>query len=126
MNRDVFLMLPDKSKVTIPHDAVLTMAEIATLDSTWYGRLIKIENVEFTWKNDRDADLKTEFVSLRRSIEKTGNVNAHQLSPVFAPSTYDMSKKYNIGYPMSREEHYIFQRVNMPILPKRLFRKKEV
>lgn len=95
--------LPDKSKVTIPHDAVLTMAEIAALDSTWYGRLIKIENVEFTWKNDRDADLKTGFVSLRRSIEKTGNVNAHQLSPVFAPSTYDMSKKYNIGYPMSRE-----------------------
>ena len=95
--------LPDKSKVTIPHDAVLTMAEIATLDSTWYGRLIKIENVEFTWKNDRDADLMTGVVSLRRSIEKTGNVNAHQLSPVFAPSTYDMSKKYNIGYPMSRE-----------------------
>ena len=94
---------PDKSKVTVPEEAVLTMAEIAALDSTWYGRLIKIENVEFTWKNDRDADLKTEFVSLRRSIEKTGNVNAHQLSPVFAPSTYDMSKKYNIGYPMSRE-----------------------
>lgn len=94
---------PDKSKVTVPEEAVLTMAEIATLDSTWYGRLIKIENVEFTWKNDRDADLKTGFVSLRRSIEKTGNVNAHQLSPVFAPSTYDMSKKYNIGYPMSRE-----------------------
>lgn len=92
-----------KSKVTIPAEAVLTMAQVVTKDSTWFGRLIQIKNVKFTWKNDRDANLNTAFVSLRRSIEKTGNVNAHQLSPVFAPSTYDMNKKYNIGYPMSRE-----------------------
>ena len=71
-------------------------------DSTWYGRLIQIKNVHFTWENDSEDELQEKYVSLRRSIEDTKKVTAHQLSGVFAPSTYDISKKYNIGYPMSR------------------------
>ena len=101
--------LPDKNKV-VPSEfaSISELMDALSLpnevqDSTWYGRLIKIKNVKFTWKNDRDADLKTEFVSLRRSIEDTKNVTAHQLSPVFAPSTYDINRRYNVGYPMSRE-----------------------
>ena len=27
----------------------------------------------------------------------------YELNPIFAPSTYSTSKKYNIGYPVSRE-----------------------
>lgn len=104
--------LPDKSKV-IPHvfESISDLEATLTLpnnpdknkkDSTWYGRLIQIKNVHFTWENDSEDELQEKYVSLRRSIKDTKKVTAHQLSGVFAPSTYDISKKYNIGYPMSR------------------------
>lgn len=89
---------PDASKVIAD---TLTIKELLAKDSTYYGRLVCIKNAEFTNKNDNGKTLgqRDPLVILN---EKNVDDGIYELNPIFAPSTYSTTKKYNIGYPVSR------------------------
>lgn len=90
---------PDVSKVIAD---TLTIQELKDKDSTYYGRLVCIKNVKFTNKDDNGKELgaRDPLVVLN---EKNVDNKTYALNPIFAPSTYSTTKKYNIGYPVSRE-----------------------
>ena len=93
--------LPDKSKV-VPEEK--TIADLAGLDSTWYGRLILIKDVQFTGRGDGEELLPyDQMITIEESIKQTGNTNKYQRNPIYAPSTYSVDAGYNIGFPQSRE-----------------------
>ena len=90
---------PDASKVVAD---TLTIGELLMKDSTYYGRLVCIKNVMFTNRNDNGKTLGPRY-PLVKLTEKNVDNGTYELNPTFAPSTYSTSKKYNIGYPVSRE-----------------------
>lgn len=93
---------PDASKV-VP--TPVTIAQLSTLDSTWYGRLVVINGpVNFTGRSDSETLLsRRDTISIERSIKETGSTDRYQRNPIFAPSTYSADYGYNIGFPQSRE-----------------------
>lgn len=91
--------IPDASKVVAD---TLTIQELLAKDSTYYGRLVCIKDAEFTNKNDKSKTLGNRD-PLVVFNEKNVDNGTYELNPIFAPSTYSTSKKYNIGYPVGRE-----------------------
>ena len=92
---------PDPSKIVIEE---MTLKQITELDKYGYFKIVKIKNAYFTGYdsdgkklNDVVYPFPTDGQGVTTALAKYGQ------NPTFAPATYDSSKKYNIGFPRSRE-----------------------
>ncbi len=93
---------PDPSKIVIEEK---TLKEIAEFDNKYdCFKIVKIKDVYFTGYNDDGEKLNSEVVPFPTDGKNiTVALARYAKNPTFAPSTYDASKKYNIGFPRSRE-----------------------
>ncbi len=92
---------PDVSKIYIEE---MTLKEISELDKYGYFKIVKIKDVYFTGYDDDGKKLNSEVLPFPTTGQGVTTALAkYALNPTFAPSTYDTSKKYNIGFPRSRE-----------------------
>lgn len=97
---------PDPSKIAIEE---MTLKQITELDKYGYFKIVKIKNAYFTGYYYNDQTQKHEklndevypFPTDGQGV--TTALAKYALNPTFAPATYDSSKKYNIGFPRSRE-----------------------
>ena len=97
---------PDPSKIVVEE---MTLKQITELDKYGYFKIVKIKNAYFTgyFYNDqiqKHEKLNDEVVPFPTDGQGVTTALAkYALNPTFAPATYDSSKKYNIGFPRSRE-----------------------
>lgn len=97
---------PDPSKIVVEE---MTLKQITELDKYGYFKIVKIKNAYFTgyFYNDQKQKLEKlndEVVPFPTDGQGVTTALAkYALNPTFAPATYDSSKKYNIGFPRSRE-----------------------
>lgn len=97
---------PDPSKIVVEE---MTLKQITELDKYGYFKIVKIKNAYFTgyYYNDqtqKHEKLNDEVVPFPTDGQGVTTALAkYALNPTFAPATYDSSKKYNIGFPRSRE-----------------------
>lgn len=92
---------PDPSKIVIEE---MTLDQITKLDKYGYFKIVKIKNAYFTGYDSDGEKLNDEvypFPSDGQNV--TAALAKYGQNPTFAPCTYDSSKKYNIGFPRSRE-----------------------
>lgn len=97
---------PDPSKIVVEE---MTLKQITELDKYGYFKIVKIKNAYFTGYYYNDQTQKHEklndevypFPTDGQGV--TTALAKYALNPTFAPATYDSSKKYNIGFPRSRE-----------------------
>lgn len=92
---------PDPSKIAIEE---MTLKQITELDKYGYFKIVKIKNAYFTGYDSDGEKLNDEvepFPSDGQNV--TTALAKYGQNPTFAPCTYDSSKKYNIGFPRSRE-----------------------
>lgn len=92
---------PDPSKIVVEE---MTLKQITELDKYGYFKIVKIKNAYFTGYdsdgeklNDEVVPFPTDGQGVTTALAKYGQ------NPTFAPATYDNNKKYNIGFPRSRE-----------------------
>ena len=74
------------------------------MDKYGYFKIVKIKDVYFTGYDSDGKKLNDEifpFPSDGKNV--TAALAKYALNPTFAPATYDNNKKYNIGFPRSRE-----------------------
>ena len=92
---------PDPSKIVVEEK---TLKEITEMDKYGYFKIVKIKDVYFTGYDSDGKKLNDEifpFPSDGKNV--TAALAKYALNPTFAPATYDNNKKYNIGFPRSRE-----------------------
>ena len=82
----------------------MTLKQITELDKYGYFKIVKIKNAYFTGKDSDGKALNDEVVPFPTDGQGvTAALAKYGQNPTFAPATYDSSKKYNIGFPRSRE-----------------------
>lgn len=97
---------PDPSKIVVEE---MTLKQITELDKYGYFKIVKIKNAYFTGyyyddQKQKHEKLNDEVVPFPTDGQGVTTALAkYALNPTFAPATYDSSKKYNIGFPRSRE-----------------------
>lgn len=92
---------PDPSKIAIEE---MTLKQITELDKYGYFKIVKIKNAYFTGYDSDGEKLNDEVVPFPSDGQNvTAALAKYGQNPTFAPCTYDSSKKYNIGFPRSRE-----------------------
>lgn len=92
---------PDPSKIVVEE---MTLKQVTELDKYGYFKIVKIKNAYFTGKDSDGKALNDEVVPFPTDGQGvTAALAKYGQNPTFAPATYDSSKKYNIGFPRSRE-----------------------
>ena len=92
---------PDISKIAIEE---MTLKQITELDKYGYFKIVKIKDVYFTGKDSDGKTLNDEVIPFPTDGQSvTTTLAKYALNPTFAPCTYDTNKKYNVGFPRSRE-----------------------
>ncbi len=92
---------PDISKIAIEE---MTLKQITELDKYGYFKIVKIKDVYFTGKDSDGKTLNDEVIPFPTDGQNvTTTLAKYALNPTFAPCTYDNNRKYNVGFPRSRE-----------------------
>ncbi len=93
---------PDPSKIVIEEKTLKEISEFGNKYDCF--KIVRIKDVYFTGYNDDGEKLNSEVVPFPTDGKGvTAALAKYAKNPTFAPSTYDASKKYNIGFPRSRE-----------------------
>lgn len=93
---------PEPEKIVIENK---TLADISSFTKYDYFKLVRFENVYFTGKDSDGKNLNSFVTEFPTEGQKDAQLilQRYALNPWFAPSTYDIGKGYNIGFPRSRE-----------------------